>query len=42
MLQPPSGQDQIVAAAVARAQDVAPALESILITHYSYCVIKWV
>ena len=34
MLQPPGGQDQIVAAAVARAQDVAPALESILITHY--------
>lgn len=34
MLQPSGRQDQIVAAAVARAQDVAPALESILITHY--------
>ncbi len=34
MLQPPGRQDQIVAESVARARDVAPALESILITHY--------
>ena len=34
MLQPPGRQDRIVGEAVARARDVAPALDAILITHY--------